>query len=376
MRRFINEGKVKLKNVADDARVELGGLKDRAAGAIPDDWKPGEGSKGAEEKIRALEVMPENVKLLYCRVLVLQAALDGDVDPREIANLYVFASRIDLAPESRESFRREISALDASALVSDTEMPTSDEQRTLECVLSLRSSVRDDERDVLTSALIKYMLWISGTDGEVAVAERARIEGVAERFFPGKAKDVIAQNEEMISTEEAYVKGEISAGQFEKSMKRTASQAVALGLPTAAIYFSGSVVGLSAAGFTSGLAALGLGGALGLSAMLTGVGTIIVLGVVTYTAVRYALGTNERGQKKKREHMIQEILKRHQKAMADLSEDIANLAIRMEEYLTRSESNESRLSALKDEIKTFKLALSTLKSREEVLEREEQSLAT
>lgn len=48
----------------------------------------------------------------------------------------------------------------------------------------------------------------------------------------------------------------------------------------------------------------------------------------------------------------------------------------MEEYLTRSESNESRLSALKDEIKTFKLALSTLKSREEVLEREEQSLAT
>ncbi len=74
--------------------------------------------------------------------------------------------------------------------------------------------------------------------------------------------------------------------EFEKRIKQVASQAKAMGLPVAAIYLSGSVISLSAAGFTSGLAALGLGGVLGFSSMLIGMGVVIVGGVATYQLAR------------------------------------------------------------------------------------------
>ena len=42
-----------------------------------------------------------------------------------------------------------------------------------------------------------------------------------------------------------------------KSMKEIGAKAGAVGVPLAAVYFSGSVIGMSAAGLTSGLATLG-----------------------------------------------------------------------------------------------------------------------
>lgn len=220
------------------------------------------------------------------------------------------------------------------------------------------------------------MLWISRADGAVSPVERASVEAVARAQFGDKAEEVIKQAEESIDTEEAYVRGEISVSEFEKRIKEVASQAAAMGLPVAAIYFSGSVVGLSAAGFTSGLAALGLGGVLGLSSMLTGIGVVIVAGVATYQLARWALGTNERELAKKREHMIQEVLKQHQKSMADLAQDIGEIAGRMEEYTAKSDRNAERLARLKSELRMFKAALATLQDREENLENREKPFAT
>ena len=67
--------------------------------------------------------------------------------------------------------------------------------------------------------------------------------------------------------------------QIAKSFKDIAAKAGAVGVPLAAIYFSGSVVGFSAAGITSGLATMGLGGLLGFSGMVTGIGTVVLIGV-------------------------------------------------------------------------------------------------
>jgi hypothetical protein len=67
----------------------------------------------------------------------------------------------------------------------------------------------------------------------------------------------------------------------------------AVGVPLTAVYVSGSVIGLKAAGITSGLAALGLG--LG---MATGLGVVALLGAGVYFGVRALLSgsarTNER----------------------------------------------------------------------------------
>lgn len=358
MHRIIEQGDRNLRRLTEQAQSNLGGFWRTAKESVKGE------NKNEKAELRALEVMPEVVKLLYTRSLVDQALVDGGLDPREVANVYVFMSRISLEPTSREKVRAFLAAEEAS------------QQDIVGLSEEIISKVREEEQDVIVSSLVKDMLWISRADGDVSSVEMCYIKTVAEARFGDKADKAIQQAEDTIENEEAYIRGDISISEFEKRIKQTASQAAALGLPIAAIYFSGSVVGLSAAGFTSGLAALGLGGVLGLSAMLTGVGVVIVGGVVVYHLARHALGVNERELEKKREHMIQEILKRHQKAMADLADDISSIAMRMEEYMSRSDHNEARLARLKSELQMFKFALSTLKVKEENLENQEQQYAT
>lgn len=68
-------------------------------------------------------------------------------------------------------------------------------------------------------------------------------------------------------------------------LTRTAAAGLAaVGVPLAAVYVSGSVIGLSAAGITSGLAALGLG--LG---MVPGIGVAVLLGTGAFLGVRALL---------------------------------------------------------------------------------------
>ncbi len=350
-----------MRKLAEQAQTDLGNLWESVKQSVE-----AEGETSTE--LRALEVMPEEVKLLYTRVVVAQALVDGEPDPREVASVYVFASRISLDIASRREVRRYL-----SAEASDGESKTSE---ILWLTSELVSAVRAGERETVASSLIKDMLWISRADGTVSPIERASMEAVAREQFGDKAEEVIRQAGESIDTEKAYVRGEISVSEFETRIKQVASQAAALGLPVAAIYFSGSVVGLSAAGFTSGLAALGLGGVLGLSSMLTGIGVVIVAGVATYQLARWALGANERELAKKREHMIQEVLKQHQKSMADLAQDIGEIAARMEEYTAKSDRNAGRLARLKSELQMFKAALATLQDREENLEYKEKQFAT
>jgi hypothetical protein len=361
MRRMIAEGERELRKLVESGQADLNDLWRSAKQRV------GSGADTSEE-LRALEVMPDEVKLLYTKAVVAQALIDGEADPREVASVYVFASRIDLNLSSRREVRRYLSG---EELEGEDGLP-----EILNLTNEILATVHDNEREVVASALVKDLLWISRADGTTSSTERASVEAVAREHFGDRADEAVRQSENTIHTEEAYVRGEISVSEFEKRMKQAASQAAAIGLPVAAIYFSGSVVGLSAAGFTSGLAALGLGGVLGLSSMLTGLGVVIIGGVAVYQLARWTLGVNERENAKRREHMIQEVLRQHQKSMADLAQDIGEKALLMEEYTDRSDRNAERLSRLKSELQMFKAALATLQVREEDLKDKEEQFAT
>jgi hypothetical protein len=47
-----------------------------------------------------LEVMPEDVKVLYVRILVAQCFVDGELNPIKVADIYLFMSKISLSPDS------------------------------------------------------------------------------------------------------------------------------------------------------------------------------------------------------------------------------------------------------------------------------------
>ena len=105
------------------------------------------------------------------------------------------------------------------------------------------------------------------------------------------------------------------------------SKAAAVGVPLSVLYFSGTVVGFSAAGITSGLAAIGsvssatLLAGLGFNPMTAGIATLIVAGV-TIKKILDAILPNTREDRKRLEESF-EVMKTIRRRYRDyLDEDI------------------------------------------------------
>ena len=98
----------------------------------------------------------------------------------------------------------------------------------------------------------------------------------------------------------------------------------AVGVPIAAVYLSGSVIGLSAAGITSGLAAIGLG-----FGMVPGIGIAVLVGAGIFMGVSQLLDVGGQQEKERlmveRERKAQLVITNLQGALNKLIERVANL---------------------------------------------------
>ena len=350
-------------DAADDAhgRVKQSAEQVKAKVAEVKDSLSARSSRNRADSVD-LAALSVDAKLLYCRVLVSLALVDDLLDPREIANLYLFASTIGLDGEARSELRSEITGAQRDAGIPDATMELSGE---------LHDLLEEDQREPVFTLLVRDLVRISRADRHAADAERERIGLVAGLVFPESADKVVQATERLVMTEEDFASGKITTTQLETATKDIAAKAAAFGAPIGAVSLAGSVSGLGGAGITSGLAALGFGGLLGLSAMVTGIGTVVILGVAVHQGARYLLATNEREREKRREHLIQQVIKNHQQVIAELTDDIAGLAYRMDASLTQSMRNEQRLAMLRAELAAFELALVSLQTNQEAFERRE-----
>jgi len=131
----------------------------------------------------------------------------------------------------------------------------------------------------------------------------------------------------------------------EIALKSAASGLTAVGIPIAAVYFSGTVIGLSAAGITSGLAALGLG--LG---MVPGIGIAILIGTGVFVGLKALLGDSKKKHEQilrsEKERKSQLIIKNLQEAINKIINKIAEL----EQKAFQSDSNELAIKELKERL--------------------------
>ncbi len=137
------------------------------------------------------------------------------------------------------------------------------------------------------------------------------------------------------------------------ALKRAAAGLTGVGVPIAAVSFSGSVVGLSAAGVTSGLAALGLG--LG---MVSGIGVAIVIGAGIYAGLNKVLDT---GNKKKKTKLQKERQRKAQLAIQNLQQTISALVDRLQglqETAADAEANKEAIQMLNGRLRKLKGLLS------------------
>ena len=140
------------------------------------------------------------------------------------------------------------------------------------------------------------------------------------------------------------------------AIKNAGAGLAAVGVPVAAVWFSGSVIGLSAAGITSGLA--GLGALIGIGGMIPGIGVAILLGTGIFMGVNALLDTGDKSKKAKlqaeKERKAQLVIKNMQGAIDQLVDQIADLqekAMNLEASAADAEVNREAIKQLTERLR-------------------------
>lgn len=298
-----------------------------------------------------VEEMDDRVKLGYLQVLIQMTwEDDGAIDQRELAELQTLMAQLNFSPELRHEARGYIANPCHSVMELLAAM---DEHVPRGCEQALHLSLLKD--------LIRVARATSGPGSGDTVLEHDFIQRVADLTSISRPQMEVLES--ACDFDEQILAGQISDSQIANHAKTLAAKASAVGMPIAAVYLSGSVVGLSASGITSGLAALGLGGVLGLSSMVTGIGVVILLGVSAYTGVRWLTGGGERSKSAMREEMLQQVLFLNQRTLANMSEDINFFAARLMELNRVEEINRRELDTLVKQVSVFSGALQMLQRK-------------
>lgn len=135
------------------------------------------------------------------------------------------------------------------------------------------------------------------------------------------------------------------------ALKEATAGLVEVGVPVGAMAFSGSMVGLSAAGITSGLAALGFG------AMVPGIGIAIFDGGGIYYLLKWLFDV---GNKRKKEELRKERQRKTQLAIQNLQETISTLVDQvddLQEDAAKAEANKEAVEKLNDRLRKLKQVL-------------------
>lgn len=285
-----------------------------------------------EDQIVTLSEMSEELKIAYIKVIVNMAfSDDGEVDKKEFAEILLLMTRLELSTESRFELRSYISSI-------DNQVP-------LEQLIELidQSCVPSHNKAVKIS-LVKDLIstYMSVNDGSYDNFE-----------FLNDNKELFGVSDEEIEFAVMAIKQDFSMlredytdDALKKGMKELTAKAGAVGVPLAAVYLSGSVVGMSAAGLTSGLATLGLGGALGFSSMATGIGVAVLIGVGAYKGVKHLTGANELDKTKRRELMLNEVIKQTQSTLSLLIDDLNYITTKFNEAVASHTIQDGKVKQL------------------------------
>jgi len=204
-----------------------------------------------------LTALPEAQRAAFYGALFAMAAADGTINKDELQQIFTLIDLDGVSAGGRRAIQgyivqppRLLDTLQALSLGDEV----------------LRYRLMVDLVDVawandLVAPEQRYALEVAGRELRITAAQLAAIEQ-----FVGQLRRLRERG-----IDDSYAAA---------ATKQAAASLAAVGVPLAAVYLSGSVIGLSAAGITSGLAALGLG--LG---MVPGIGVAILVGTGIYLGV-------------------------------------------------------------------------------------------
>ena len=207
-------------------------------------------NEGGEEKAfettsqtLPLSDMDNGVKSAYIKIICNYAYSDDDViDAKEYSEIISLIVRIDYNAKDRLSLR--------SYMCDKNNIE--DSKRLIDY---LSSNVPDGCIDIVKKSLMKDIIYIYKLkkDMDQWKSDKFIVELQNELNINDEQIELIIS---VIKNDENILNDRKNDSDIVKSMKDIGAKAGAVGVPLAAVYFSGSVIGMSAAGLTSGLATL------------------------------------------------------------------------------------------------------------------------
>lgn len=280
--------------------------------------------------------LPEEQRVAFYGAVFAMAAADDEMSSEELALVFETLDMEGMSPAAQRGVRAF----------------TVDPPDLADCLDELRDSSRE-----LRFGIMVTLMDVALADDVIVDEEREALQAAAA---------VLEVSEEQLRAIERFTRevrriraeglGDNAAAE---AMKGALSGLTAVGVPIAAVYFSGSVIGFSAAGITSGLAALGLG-----FGMVPGIGIAVVVGTATFVGVRWLL--NRHKAHRKAEHRAEND-RRAQRVVKNLQATINDLAERIVELRGKAdtaEANERAIDVLTERLTALQKLLARREARE------------
>lgn len=284
-----------------------------------------------EKQLIPINEMSEPLKIAYIKAIINMAYEDGIIDDKEFAEILLLMTRLELSTESRFSLR--------------AYMASTDEVSPLEQIIEqIEAECPDGQIKSLHISLTKDLINLYFSTGGASIQDFTFLQ--KNRHLIKVTDDEIDLTLMAIQNDHNMLNEDFTDDQIVSSLKLLSAKAAAVGTPLAAVYLSGSVIGMSAAGMTSGLASLGMGGLLGMSSMATGIGVAVLIGVGAYAGIRKLTGANELTRSKRRELMLNEVIKQIQSTISLLIQDINYITVKLNEYILTHGTQDAQIKKL------------------------------
>lgn len=246
-----------------------------------------------------LAALPEASRAAFYGALLAMAALDGSIDKEELELIFDLLDLDGLSDGTKRAIQGYLiqppALLDALQVFvhGDAALRYGLMVNLIEVALA-NDLIAPEQRQAITAA------------GQLLQVSPAQVEAIEQ--FVRRMRDL-----RLRGLDDNYAA---------EAAKQAAAGLSAVGIPIAAVYLSGSVIGFSAAGITSGLAALGLG-----FGMVPGIGIAILLGTGMYMGVSYLL---DAGGHREKERLRAEAARKAQLVIQHLQETINALIDRVQ----------------------------------------------
>jgi len=299
-----------------------------------------------EDQLKTISEMPDELKIAYLKIIINMTFIDDEeIDEKELAELFLLMTRLTLDKESRFSVRAYITEISKENIES------------IENLLKIiKNNSEASHYQSLMISLAKDLINVYFSTKDTTSRDFKFLDENKNLFE--LSDDEINLAYETVENDYKLLTEDLDDDAIKKNAKELASTAAAAGAPLAAVYISGSVIGMSAAGMTSGLATLGMG-----MGMTGGLAVIGIIGVLSYKGVKHLTGANELDKYKTRELMLHDVIKQTQKTISLIIDDVNYIVQKLNDTILNHSDQTEKIKKLTHMMAQFQGALKSVDNK-------------